>query len=48
MDAIEGVPDHPSERWTAAHPFGELLMKLPIHDRHHADAIKRWRNERGA
>ncbi len=48
MEAIEAVPDEPAQRWTVEHPFGEMLWKLPVHDRHHADQIKRWRTERGA
>lgn len=48
LEAIEAVPEQPALRWTIEHPFGEMLWKLPIHDRHHADQIKRWRTERGA
>ena len=48
MDAVEAVPEEPAEVWSAEHPFGWMLGVLPPHDRHHADAIKRWRAESGA
>jgi hypothetical protein len=48
VEELESVPDEPSERWGAEHSFGEMLGALPIHDRHHADQIKRWRASRGA
>ncbi|MBI5709503.1 MAG: DinB family protein [Candidatus Eisenbacteria bacterium] len=48
MDAVEAVPEEPAEVWNAEHPFGWMLHVLPPHDRHHADAIKRWRAESGA
>ena len=43
MEAIEAVPDQPAGVWLATHPFGEMLLKLPPHDRHHAEALKHWR-----
>ncbi|HEY2955137.1 MAG TPA: DinB family protein [Candidatus Eisenbacteria bacterium] len=47
-EALESVPDEPAEVWGPGHPFGEMLSWLPEHDRHHAEAIKKWRAERGA
>ncbi|HTM58146.1 MAG TPA: DinB family protein [Candidatus Udaeobacter sp.] len=47
MDSIESVPDQPAEVWSAEHPFGWMMHRLPVHDRHHADAIKTWRTESG-
>lgn len=44
MEAIESVPEEPSEVWAAEHPFGWMMLRLPAHDRHHADAIKRSRS----
>jgi hypothetical protein len=43
MEAIEAVPDEPAGVWLDTHPFGEMLHKLPPHDRHHAEALKHWR-----
>ena len=48
MESIESVPEEPAEVWSEAHPFGWMMQRLPQHDRHHADAIKRWRAEAGA
>ncbi|MBI1798189.1 MAG: DinB family protein [Candidatus Eisenbacteria bacterium] len=48
IEAIESVPDEPAEVWSVEHPFGWMMQRLPDHDRHHADAIKRWRTESGA
>ena len=47
MEEVESVPEQPAETWSAEHPFGWMLHALPLHDRHHADVIKRWRAERG-
>lgn len=48
MDAIDGVPEDPAERWSPDHPFGGMLHALPPHDQHHAEIIKQWRAEAGA
>jgi uncharacterized damage-inducible protein DinB len=47
MEAIESVPEEPAEVWKPEHPFGWMLHRLPTHDHHHAEVIKRWRAERG-
>jgi len=46
LEAIESVPDEPAEVWSRAHAFGEMLWSAAEHDRHHAEAIKRWRTGR--
>jgi len=43
LESIELLPDEPSEIWDESHPFGWMMLRLPNHDRHHAEAIKRWR-----
>jgi hypothetical protein len=48
LEAVESVPEEPAATWGAGHPFGWMLLALPMHDRHHADSIKRWRTGRGA
>ena len=48
MDAIEGVPEEPADVWSPEHPFGRMLHRLPPHDQHHAEIVKRWRAESGA
>jgi hypothetical protein len=47
MEAVESVPEEPTEVWNPEHPFGWMLHRLPPHDHHHAEAIKRWRAARG-
>jgi DinB superfamily len=44
MEAIESVPEDPADVWAEDHPFGWMMLRLPAHDRHHADAIKRSRS----
>lgn len=46
MEAIESVPEEPADVWHPEHPFGWMLDRLPIHDRHHAETIKNWRMQR--
>lgn len=46
LEAIESIPDEPAEVWSRAHAFGEMLWSAAEHDRHHAEAIKRWRTGR--
>jgi uncharacterized damage-inducible protein DinB len=48
LEAIESVPEEPAETWRVEHPFGWMMQRLPAHDTHHADVIKRWRAEAGA
>lgn len=46
-DALESIPDEPAEVWGKKHPVGQIVRVLAGHDRHHAEALKRWRAERG-
>ena len=46
-EALESVPEEPTEVWTPDHAFGRMLLGLPPHDIHHAEAINRWRAEQG-
>ncbi len=48
MEALESIPEEPSEVWGEEHPLGWMFQRLPAHDLHHADIIKRWRTEHGA
>jgi hypothetical protein len=48
VEALESVPEEPSEPWSADHAFGSMLAGLPPHDRHHAEQIKHWRAHRDA
>jgi hypothetical protein len=48
MEEVESVPEEPAAVWNREHSFGWMLHALPLHDRHHAEIIKRWRVERGA
>jgi len=48
MEAVESIPDEPSEVWSEAHPLGWMFQRLPTHDLHHADIIKAWRTRQGA
>jgi hypothetical protein len=47
MEAVESIPEEPAEVWGAGHPLGWMFQRLPPHDLHHADIIKRARVERG-
>lgn len=40
MERLESHAAEPDEVWTPAHPFGEMLHLLPVHDRHHAEQVK--------
>jgi DinB family protein len=42
-DALESIPAEPADVWSPEHAVGELVEELTSHDRHHAEAIKRWR-----
>ena len=46
LEAIESVPDEPADVWSREHAFGAMLWSSAEHDRHHAEAIKRWRTGR--
>jgi hypothetical protein len=48
MEAVESIPEDPAEVWVGEHPLGWMFQRLPAHDLHHADIIKRWRTEQGA
>lgn len=48
MEAVESIPEEPPEVWSEEHPLGWMFQRLPAHDLHHADSIKRWRTEQGA
>jgi hypothetical protein len=43
MEALESIPDQPEAVWLDAHPLGWMFERLHIHDRHHAEIIKRHR-----
>jgi len=45
MEAVESIPEEPAEVWDASHPLGWMFQRLPPHDLHHADVIKRRRTE---
>lgn len=47
MESMESIPEEPAEVWSREHPLGWMFHRLPPHDLHHADAIKRWRTEQG-
>lgn len=44
LEIVETVPED-SGAWTLPHMFARILRSAALHDRHHADAIKRWRAE---
>jgi len=48
MEAVESIPEEPSEVWSESHPLGWMFQRLPAHDLHHADIIKSWRTRQGA
>ena len=48
MEALESIPEEPAEVWGEEHPLGWMFQRLPAHDLHHAESIKRWRTEQGA
>lgn len=48
IEDLESLPEDPADVWNAPHPFGWMMQRLPAHDRHHADAIKHWRDTAGA
>ena len=48
MEAVESIPEEPAEVWDDGHPLGWMFQRLPPHDLHHADIIKRRRTEHGA
>jgi len=43
MEAVESIAETPEEVWKETHPLGWMFQRLPSHDLHHADIIKRWR-----
>jgi hypothetical protein len=46
-DALDSIPADPPDVWSRGHAVGELVWEITKHDRHHADAIKRWRADSG-
>jgi hypothetical protein len=46
LESLESVPDEPADVWSPDHTFGRMIYGLPDHDRHHADAIRKWREAR--
>jgi hypothetical protein len=46
MEELEMVPEDPAGIWEEGHPFGWMFHVLSTHDRHHAEAVKRWRATR--
>lgn len=46
MEAVESI-EEAAEIWDESHPLGWMFQRLPPHDLHHADTIKRWRTEQG-
>jgi hypothetical protein len=48
MEAVESIPEEPADVWDDGHPLGWMFQRLPPHDLHHADIIKRRRTEHGA
>ena len=47
MEAVESVAEETTDVWDPAHAFGWMFDRLPPHDLHNADIIKRWRTEQG-
>ena len=47
-DALESIPAEPAGTWLPDHAVGDLIEELTTHDRHHAETIKRWREQSGA
>jgi uncharacterized damage-inducible protein DinB len=45
LETVEDIPEEPAVVWSDQHALGRLLRGLVWHDRHHADAIKRWRSD---
>ena len=44
----ESPPAEPAGTWLPDHAVGDLVEELTSHDRHHAETIKRWREQSGA
>lgn len=43
QEKIALVPEEPLTVWQPSHPFGWMMEALHHHDRHHAAAVRRWR-----
>lgn len=43
LERLQAVPSEPAGVWSASHPFGATMRRLPDHDRGHAEAIKKAR-----
>ena len=44
IESVEEVSDQPANVWARDHALGAMLFDLTRNDRHHAEAIKRWRS----
>lgn len=42
LETVEGI-DEAEPVWGEGHLFRRMMRSVALHDRHHADAIKRWR-----
>jgi uncharacterized damage-inducible protein DinB len=47
QERLATIPEEPVERWQPSHPFGWMMEALYLHDRHHAEMIRRWRAATG-
>jgi hypothetical protein len=47
QERLARVPEEPLAVWQPAHPFGWMMEALHLHDRHHAEIIRRWRQSVG-
>lgn len=47
QEKITTYPETPIEFWQPTHSFGWMMEALHLHDRHHAQAIRRWRSATG-
>jgi hypothetical protein len=47
LEAVETIAED-ADAWAETHMVARILRSAALHDRHHADAIKRWRTEANA
>lgn len=47
QERLATVPEQPLAVWQLTHPFGAMMDELSRHDRHHAQAVRRWRTATG-
>jgi hypothetical protein len=43
LGRLQAVPAEPTDVWSLSHPFGDMMRRLAVHDRKHAEAIKNAR-----